>query len=120
MPPTQANNSPFHRRDPFRKALLLGLVGAKAHHRGKLPLGSQSGRPWGIACRHRVEGNAWRANWNLLSQHNQGNEHNVEAYHSRLGGVEGEDGRCRANTAHIRQSRPDSGRGFQVKFPKTF
>ena len=32
------------------------------------------------------------------------------------------DGRCRANMdmAHIRQSRPDSGLGFQVKFLKTF
>jgi len=28
--------------------------------------------------------------------------------------------RCRANMAHVRQSRPDSGLGFQVKFPKTF
>ena len=27
--------------------------------------------------------------------------------------------RCRANMAHIRQSRPDSGRGFQVKVLKT-
>jgi len=24
--------------------------------------------------------------------------------------------RCRANMAHVRQSRPDSGLGFQVKF----
>jgi len=24
-------------------------------------------------------------------------------------------GRCRANVAHIRQTRPDSGLGFQVK-----
>jgi hypothetical protein len=28
--------------------------------------------------------------------------------------------RCRANTAHIRQSRPDSGRGVQVKAFKLF
>ena len=28
--------------------------------------------------------------------------------------------RCRPNMAHIRQSRPDSGLGFQVKFVKTF
>ena len=28
--------------------------------------------------------------------------------------------RCRANLAHIRQSRPDSGLGFQVKFLTTF
>jgi len=28
--------------------------------------------------------------------------------------------RCRANVAHIRQSRPDSGLGFQVKVLKTF
>jgi len=27
---------------------------------------------------------------------------------------------CRANTAHIRQSRPDSGLGFQVKVFETF
>ena len=27
--------------------------------------------------------------------------------------------RCRANMAHIRQSRPDSGLAFQVKVPKT-
>ena len=27
---------------------------------------------------------------------------------------------CRANTAHIRQSRQDSGLVFQVKVPKTF
>ena len=27
--------------------------------------------------------------------------------------------RCRANMAHIRQSRPDSGLGFQVEVPKT-
>ena len=29
-------------------------------------------------------------------------------------------GRCRANMAHIRQSRPDSGRGFQVEVLKTY
>ena len=28
--------------------------------------------------------------------------------------------RCRSNMAHIRQSRPDSGNGFQVKFLRTF
>ena len=28
--------------------------------------------------------------------------------------------RCRANSAHIRQSMPDSGLGFQVKVLKTF
>ena len=28
--------------------------------------------------------------------------------------------RCRANVAHLRQSRPDYGLGFQVKFLKTF
>ena len=28
--------------------------------------------------------------------------------------------RCRANMEHIRQSRPDSGLGFQVKVRKTF
>jgi len=28
--------------------------------------------------------------------------------------------RCRVNTAHVRQSRPDSGLGFQVKVLKTF
>ena len=28
--------------------------------------------------------------------------------------------RCRANMAHIRQSRPDSGLGFQAKVLKTF
>ena len=30
------------------------------------------------------------------------------------------DRRCRASIAHIRQSRPDSGLGFQVKVLKTF
>jgi len=29
-------------------------------------------------------------------------------------------GRCRANVAHIRQSRPDAGLAFQVKFLKMF
>ena len=28
--------------------------------------------------------------------------------------------RCRVNMAHIRQSRPDSGLGFQVEVLKTF
>jgi len=28
--------------------------------------------------------------------------------------------RCRANMAHMRQSRPDSGLGFQVKVLETF
>jgi len=28
--------------------------------------------------------------------------------------------RCRANMAHVRQSRPDSGIGFQVKVPEMF
>jgi len=28
--------------------------------------------------------------------------------------------RCRANMAHVRQSRPDSGLGFQVKVLKPF
>ena len=28
--------------------------------------------------------------------------------------------RCRANVAHIRQSRPDSGTGFKAKMLKTF
>ena len=28
--------------------------------------------------------------------------------------------RCRANVAHIKQSRPDSGLGVQVKVVKTF
>jgi len=27
---------------------------------------------------------------------------------------------CRANMAHIRQSKPNSGLGFQVKVPATF
>ena len=30
------------------------------------------------------------------------------------------DNRCRANLAHIRQSRPDSGIGFQVNSFKLF
>jgi len=30
------------------------------------------------------------------------------------------DARCRANMAHIRQSRPDSGLGFQTKVIVTF
>jgi len=30
------------------------------------------------------------------------------------------DAQCEANSAHIRQSRPDSGRGFQVEVLETF
>ena len=33
---------------------------------------------------------------------------------------EAERGRCRANSEHIRQSRPDSGLGFQEKVLHTF
>ena len=37
-----------------------------------------------------------------------------------FGGLGAGTNRCRANMAHIRQSGPDYGLGFQVKFRKTF
>jgi len=36
------------------------------------------------------------------------------------GNLAGAEGRCRANMAHTRQSRPDSGFGFQDKVLKLF
>ena len=51
--------------------------------------------------------------WSRLSDH-------IERGVSAPGARVSIRGRCRANMAYIRQSRPDSGLGFQVKVVEAF